>query len=165
LKSKNKHEGVIGGLLRAIANAASTDHRYCPLWFCKARVGLDEFPSHLLEHRGEELGAAASELTEARYVVSKSGCEHDEGETRSLSQPCSCKVTSIELSCPVCSSRHARRQELKTHIEEYHVWAGEDTSAFRKRILALVGMEATQVLGTKVWSDVGCRLRMEEDKE
>jgi hypothetical protein len=164
LKNKKKHEGVIGGFLRAIANAVSSDHRLCPLWFCKVRVKLDDFPSHLLTHTSDELDAAAYELAEEGYIVTKFGCEHSKGDIASSVEWCTCKVTSIERTCPLCASRHGTRQNLKTHIERSHVRPGEDMTAFRQRILALIGMEATQALRSEVWSDVACELRLSAEK-
>jgi hypothetical protein len=79
LESRSRHEGVIRGSLRAIANAASSDHRHCLLWFCKVRVKLEDFPSHLLAHKSEELDAAANELVEEGYILIKFGCQHGEG--------------------------------------------------------------------------------------
>lgn len=159
LSSKNKPEGVSGKFLRAMINAVSTDRRNCPLWFCRKRVELDEFPVHLLTHTCEELGASADELAQEGYTLSKLGCVHGEDNLDTVN-PCHCKVTAVELSCPMCASRHWNRQSLKIHIEEVHVWSGEDLTTFRQRILALVGMEAAQILDGRVWSDVACPLRL-----
>jgi len=74
---KNRHEGVIKGMLRAMANAVSADHRRCPLWFCKVRVGLEDFPSYLLRYTNEELAVVASELAEEGYLLNKSDYKHD----------------------------------------------------------------------------------------
>jgi hypothetical protein len=155
---KNRHEGVIGGMLRAMANAASADHRRCPVWFCKVRVGLEDFPSHLLRHTNEELAVVASELAEEGYLLNKSDCEHDDEEVVLAGGWCICKVTSIGLECPVCMSHHRDRQSLKAHMEEVHTGRSEDLATFRQRILALVGMEATSALGKDVWSDVMCQI-------
>lgn len=57
-------------MLRAIANAASADHRRYPLWFYKVRVGLEDFPSYLLRHINKELAIIVSELAEeGRYLA------------------------------------------------------------------------------------------------
>lgn len=166
LKNGSKHEGVIGGLLRAMNNAASTDYRHCPLWFCKLRVGLDDFPLHLLSHTSEELDAAVPVLAQEGYIVSKSGCEHDNGGKGSANQCCTCKVTSVELACPLCLTRRGSRQSLKSHIEERHVQPGvaTSTSVFRQRILALIRTDAVRILGDEIWSDVACQLRTQEEK-
>jgi hypothetical protein len=61
-------------MFRAVTNAASTDYRYCPLWFCKKQVSLKDFSSHLLSHTSEELVIAAPELVEEGYMVIRSDC-------------------------------------------------------------------------------------------
>jgi hypothetical protein len=127
---KNRHEGVIRGMLRAMANAASADHRRCPLWFCKVRVDLEDFPSHLLCHTNEELAIMASELAEEGYLLNKSDCEHDDEEVVLVGGWCIYKVTSIGLECPVCKSHHRDRQSLKTHVEEVHTGCAKDLTTF-----------------------------------
>jgi len=153
----SKPGGVVGGLFRAITNATSTDHRHCPLWFCKARVHLEDFPSHLLNHTSGELGAIIPALVQEGYAVGRAGCEHGGGGAGSTDDPCFCRVTSIELMCPICTSCHESRLSLKDHVEEVHVWSGGDVVAFRREILALVGMEASRMLGEEAWSDVAPR--------
>lgn len=150
----SKPGGVMGGMFRAVTNAASTDHRYCPLWFCKARVNLEVFPSHLLNHTSAELAATIPALAQEGYVVNRFGCEHSREEAGSTNDPCFCKITSIELVCPICASRHESRLVLKTHVEGTHLQSGEDVVGFRREILALVGMEASRMLGEEAWSDV-----------
>jgi hypothetical protein len=150
----SKPGGVMGGMFRAVINAVSTDHRCCPIWFCKARVHLEDFPTHLLSHTSGELGAIVSVLAQEGYVASRFGCEHGEEDAGSMNDPCFCKVTSIELICPVCVSLHESRLGLKTHVEEAHLQSGENVVAFRRELLALVGMEASRMLGGEAWSDV-----------
>jgi hypothetical protein len=159
-----KPGGVMGGMFRAVMNAASTDHRYCPLWFCKARVNLEAFPSHLLNHTSDELGAFIPTLVQEGYAVGRVGCEHGGGGAGSTDYPCSCKVTSIKLMCPICASCHESRLSLKIHVEEVHVWSGEDVVAFRRKILALIGMEASQMLGEMAWDDVARRFWASNNK-
>jgi hypothetical protein len=96
-------------MFRAIINAVSTDHRYCPLWFCKTRVDLEDFASYLLNHTGGELGATIPALVQEGYAVSKFGCGHGGEDAGSMNEPCFCKVTSIELVCPICASPHKSR--------------------------------------------------------
>lgn len=158
-KDKHKHDGVTGQYVRAIMNAVSTDRRNCPLWFCRKRVELDDFHIHLLTHTSEELGASVDELAQEGYTLSKLGCEHGEDNLDPVN-PCRCEVTAVELSCPMCASRHWNRQSLKIHIEEVHVWSGEDLTTFRQRILALIKIEAAQILDGRVWSDVACPLKL-----
>jgi hypothetical protein len=147
-----------GGMFRGIVNAASTDHRYCPLWFWKVRVSLQDFPSHLLGHASEELVAALPELAQAGYMVCKFGCRHGEGDAGSTNGWCVCEVTSIEVMCPICASRQEGRQSLQAHIQGAHAGLGQETIDFRQRCLALVGVEAMPMLGGSVWSDILCQL-------
>jgi len=128
---KNRHKGVIRGILRVIANAASADHRRCPLWFCKVRVGLEDFPSHLLRHTNEELAIVASELAEEGYLLNKSDYEHDYEDIALVGGWYIYKVTLIGLECPVCKSHHKDRLSLKTHIEEVYIGRAEDLATFR----------------------------------
>jgi hypothetical protein len=93
-----------------------------------------------------ELGAIILALAQEGYVVSKFGCEHSEEDAGSINDLCFCKVTSIELICPVCASRHESRLGLKTHVEGVHLQPGENLVASRRDILALVGMEASRML-------------------
>ena len=151
---RNRHDRVIRGMLRAIANAASADHRRCPLWFCKVRIGLEDFPSHLLRHTNEELAVIASELAEEGYLLNKSDCEHDDEEVALVGGWCICKVTSIGLEYPVCKGYHRDRQSLETHVNEVHTGRAEDLTTFRQRILTLVGIVAVWSLKRDVWSDV-----------
>jgi hypothetical protein len=149
---------VIGRTFRALANAASADYRRCPLCSCKARLSLDDLPSHLLSHTSDELTTAGPGLALEGYMVGKFHCEHRERGAGAIDEWCVCEMNSIEIICPVCASRHWGRQGLKTHIEEFHIWAGHDVTPFRQRILALIGMEAIQVLAREVWSDIACQL-------
>jgi hypothetical protein len=150
----SKPGGVIGGMFRAVKNAVSTDYRYCPLWSCKTRVHLEDFPPHLLSHTSGELGAVIPALAREGYVASRVGCEHGEEDAGSMNDLCFCKVTFMELVCPICASRHGSRLGLKTHVEGAHLHSGENVVAFRRQILALVGMEASRMLGEEAWSDV-----------
>jgi len=144
--------------LRAITNAASIDHRQCLLQSCKKRVDLEDFHSHLASHTSEDLNAISSELAREGYIVSNFHCEHGATDGEPINEWCLCRINLVEAACPVCRSRHWDRQSLRAHIEQAHVWTGENMTPFRQRILALIGMEATQVLGTEVWSDVACQL-------
>jgi hypothetical protein len=128
----------MGGMFRAVMNAVSTDHRQCPVWSCRKRVSLEDFPFHLLSHQSEDLVVAIPALAQEGYAAVKFGCEHSEEDVGSTDDPCFCKVTSIELMCPICASRHHCRLSLKTHVEEAHLGSGENVIAFRREILALV---------------------------
>jgi hypothetical protein len=155
----SRHEGVIGGMLRAVANATSTDWRQCPLWSCKMRVSLEGFPSHLLGHPSDELIVASAELAGEGYRLFRPSCKHSEEGVGVNSRWCGCKTTCVEVGCPVCGSGHEGRQRLKSHIEKAHIGLGEEVREFRQGILALVGMEALQMAGEKIWGDVSCQLR------
>ena len=149
-----RHDGVIGGMLRAVANAASTDWRPCPLWSCKKRVSLEDFPSHLLSHPRAELIVASAELAGEGYRLVKSGCYHSEEEMSIRRGWCDCEMTSVEVECPICGSGHSSGQMLMTHIESAHIRVGEDVKDFRQRILALIGAKASHKVGEKMWRDI-----------
>jgi hypothetical protein len=153
-----RQHGVLGKMFCAITNAARVSHQRCLLQSCTKRVKLDDFPSHLLSHTGEDLDSAMLELARAGYVVGKFHCEHAEADGGLTGGLCICGMSSIEIACPVCASFRWDKHGLEIHIEESHVRAGEDMTPFRQNILALIGSEATQVLGKDVWRDVACRL-------
>jgi hypothetical protein len=98
--------GVIGKTFRALANAASADYRRCPLCSCKARLSLDDLPSHLLSHRSDGLTIAGPGLALEGYIVGKFHYEHREGDAGPIDEWCVCEMNSIEIMCPVCASRH-----------------------------------------------------------
>lgn len=154
----NKQQGVVAQMLRAISNAVSADFRRCPLQSCQKRIVLEDFSSHLLRHPCEDPSTAVTRLALEGYVVEKLQCEHERGNGGPINEPYLCGTSVVEMACPVCGSRHRDRQSLKSHIEGSHVWAGEDMTPFRQQILALIGMEAIQMLGNEVWSDVACQL-------
>jgi hypothetical protein len=157
-----EEKGEVGKVFRALANAGSTDYRRCPLLSCKKkRVRIEEFLTHLFAHEIEDVEAASSELEREGYSVGRAGCEYGEGHTGAVDGWCVCRLASVEVACPVCASRHWDIQSLKDHVGEAHVQVGEDLTAFRWRILALVGMEATQILGREAWSDIASLLRSE----
>lgn len=79
---------------------------------------------------------------------------HDGGNLDGL---CVCKITSIELVCPICTRHHESRLSPKTHLGEAYVWSGENVIIYRREVLALIGMKASQVLGEKAWDDVARR--------
>jgi len=153
---QKEQEGVQKMICRALANAASIG--YCQCLLCKKRISLDDFPLHLSGHTTGDLDAAIPKLAEEGYIVSKLSCEHEKGSAGPIIEWCFCGMTSVEIACPMCDSRHLDRLSLKAHIEQAHVWTGENMTPFRRRILALIGMEATQVLGMEVWSDIACQL-------
>jgi len=128
---KNRHKGVIRGILRVMANAASADYRRCPLWFYKVRVGLEDFPSYLLRYINEELAVVASELAEEGYLLNKSDYKHDHKDIALVGGWYIYKVTLIGLECPIYKSYHKDRLSLKTHIEEVHIGRAEDLTTFR----------------------------------
>jgi hypothetical protein len=108
------------------------------------------------------LDAIAPGLAKEGYVVSKFDCEHGAGDAGPTNEWwCVCGMNLVEIACPVCGSRHWNTQSLKAHVEESHVSVGEDITLFRQQILALIGMEAIQVLGRDSWSDVACQLRQD----
>ena len=141
---KTGEKGEAGKMFRAIANAAPTDHRRCPLPSCKnkKRVRIEDFLTHLFTHEIEDLEVGSSELEREGYSVGRFGCGYEEGHAGPIDGWCVCRLVSVEVVCPVCASRHWDLQSLKTHIRETHAQAGEDLTAFRRRILTLVGMEA-----------------------
>lgn len=143
-------------MFRALANAGSTDHRRCPLPSCKnkKRVRIEDFLMHLSTHEVEDLEAGSSELEREGYSVGRFGCGYEERHTGPTDRWCVCRLATVEAVCPVCASRHWDMQSLKTHVQEAHVQVGGDLSGFRRRILALVGMEAVQILGGKAWGDI-----------
>jgi hypothetical protein len=98
------------------------------------------------------------ELARAGYMVGKFHCEHEEADGGPTGGLCVCGMSSIEIACPVCASFRWDKHGLEIHIEESHVRAGEDMTPFRQKILALIGSEAIQVLGSDVWRDVACQL-------
>jgi hypothetical protein len=149
---------VIGRTFCALANAASTDHRRCPLYSCKVRLSLDDVLSHLLSHTSDELTTAAPGLAFEGYVVGKFDCEHREGDAGLVEDWCVCGMSSIQVVCPICRSCYWDRQGLKAHIEEVHIQVGEVVTSFRQQILTLIGMEAIQMLGDEAWSDAVCQL-------
>lgn len=154
----NKQGEVVEKTLRAITDAVCVDRRKCPLRFCRKRVELEDLTLHLLDHKGEMLEAAAPELVRQGYVVGKFHCEHGGGDFGPTDEWCVCGMTSIEIACPVCTSLHWDRKSLKAHIEESHVWIGQDMVRSRQRIFALIGTEAIQMLGNEAWSDIACQL-------
>jgi hypothetical protein len=134
-----KHGGVVGGLLRAIANAASTDWRRCRVWRCRARVSLEGFPAHVLGHTSEEVSAVCSELGEEGYRVRRgAGTE-----------------VSVELECPVCGEYQGDKGILRRHMEGKHAGREKEMKKQRRRVLALVGTEALGMAGgRRMWSDL-----------
>jgi hypothetical protein len=93
-------------------------------------------------------------------MVIRSDCWHTGDDVGSTNGWCVCKVTSVKLICPVCASCHEERQTLKAHLREAHTGLGKEMVAFRQRVLALVGMEAAQMLGGDVWDDIIHQLRL-----
>ena len=103
---RNNSGGIFGKTLRAVANAASTDQRRCLLSSCKRKqICLEDFPSHLLSHTSESFDEVAPEPAEGGYIVSKVGCEHEEG-AKQISGWCVCEMNSIRVACPVCKNCH-----------------------------------------------------------
>ena len=143
--------GKVGKVFRALANAGSTDYRRYPLLsYKKKRVRIEEFLTHLFAHEIEDLEAGSSELEREGYSVGRLGCEYGEGHTGVVDGWYVYRLASVEVACPVYASRHWDIQSLKAHVGEAHVQVGEDLTAFRRRILTLVGMEATEILGREV---------------
>jgi hypothetical protein len=128
---EHRQGGVSGRILRALANAVSADYRRCPICSCKARLGLDDVPSHLLSHPSDKLTIARPGLALEGYVVGKSDCEHREGDAGLAADWCVCGMSSIQVACPVCRSCCWDRQGLKAHIEEVQIQVREVVTSFR----------------------------------
>ena len=108
---------------------------------------------HLLSYTAEELTAAAPDLAVEGYAVAKVGCfcpVDATGSGAALEGICYCVVTSVDLLCPACTKVCDNRLDLKAYLEAAYVSLGYDLVPFRRRILALVRIEAIDSVSSGV---------------